>query len=98
MVPFYLIENFFIENSSKQFLKENQYDNGRSSSSDHNLLQEPVKIKSYTMSNLNRMEVIIITWGATIVSLKCPDKFGTPADVVIGFDNVQSEYFKFIFT
>ncbi|XP_012284584.1 aldose 1-epimerase [Orussus abietinus] len=47
-------------------------------------------VKSYTMTNSNRMEVVIITWGATIVSLKCPDKFGRPADVVLGFDNLKS--------
>ncbi|KAK0163480.1 hypothetical protein PV327_007155 [Microctonus hyperodae] len=51
---------------------------------EHNL------VKSYTMTNVNRMEVILISWGATIVSIKCPDKYGETADVVLGFDNIDS--------
>ncbi|XP_046625844.1 galactose mutarotase-like [Neodiprion virginianus] len=50
----------------------------------------PVKIKSYTLTNNNRMQVVLITWGATIVSLTCPDKFGSSADVVMGFDDLDS--------
>ncbi|XP_003700589.2 galactose mutarotase isoform X2 [Megachile rotundata] len=49
----------------------------------------PKIVKSYTMLNANRMEVILITWGATIVSLKCPDKYGHSADVVLGFDDLK---------
>lgn len=41
------------------------------------------------MVNTNRMEIVIITWGATIVSLKCPDKYGYSADIVLGFDNIK---------
>lgn len=52
--------------------------------------QGGVKIKSYTMTNCNRMEVVLISWGATIVSLKCPDKFGRTADIVLGFDDIES--------
>lgn len=47
-------------------------------------------VKSYTMTNTNRMEVILISWGATIVSIKCPDKHGETADVVLGFDDIDS--------
>ncbi|XP_032455001.1 aldose 1-epimerase-like isoform X3 [Nasonia vitripennis] len=42
------------------------------------------------MCNANRMEVKVITWGATIVSIKCPDKYGDTADVVLGFDDLES--------
>ncbi|KAG7207178.1 hypothetical protein KM043_008866 [Ampulex compressa] len=35
------------------------------------------------------MEVTIITWGASVVSLKCPDKYGHPLDVVLGFDDLK---------
>lgn len=49
----------------------------------------PKIIKSYTMANSNRMEVIVITWGATIISLKCPDKYGHSADIVFGFDDLK---------
>ena len=41
------------------------------------------------MINANRMEVIVITWGATIVSLKCPDKYGHSSDVVLGFEDLK---------
>ncbi|XP_029048888.1 galactose mutarotase-like [Osmia bicornis bicornis] len=50
----------------------------------------PKPVKSYTMVNSNRMEVILITWGATIVSLKCPDKYGYSSDIVLGFDDLQA--------
>ncbi|XP_076635340.1 galactose mutarotase isoform X1 [Colletes latitarsis] len=49
----------------------------------------PKIIKSYTMANTNQMEVTVITWGATIISLKCPDKYGHSADVVLGFDDLK---------
>ncbi|XP_043481592.1 galactose mutarotase-like [Leptopilina heterotoma] len=49
-----------------------------------------VKIKSYTMTNSNRMEVVLISWGASIVSLKCPDKFGRSEDIVLGFDHIEN--------
>ncbi|XP_011310602.1 aldose 1-epimerase isoform X2 [Fopius arisanus] len=45
-------------------------------------------IKSYTLDNSN-VEVVVITWGATIVSIKYPDKYGEVVDVVLGFDNLE---------
>ncbi|XP_043283954.1 galactose mutarotase-like [Venturia canescens] len=50
----------------------------------------PSSIKSYTLTNSNRMEVVLITWGATIVSIKCPDKYGRAEDIVLGFDDLGS--------
>ncbi|XP_076167802.1 galactose mutarotase isoform X2 [Ptiloglossa arizonensis] len=41
------------------------------------------------MANTNHMEVTLITWGATIMSLKCPDKYGHSTDVVLGFDDLK---------
>ncbi len=41
----------------------------------------------YTMKNKNQMEVSIASLGATIVSVKVPDKNGTLRDVVLGYDN-----------
>jgi len=43
----------------------------------------------YTMKNNSGMEVAITNFGATIVSLKVPDRQGKFADVVLGFDNVS---------
>ncbi|RLU18352.1 hypothetical protein DMN91_008709 [Ooceraea biroi] len=42
------------------------------------------------MINKNRVEITVISWGATIVSLKYPDKYGHIADVVLGFDDLKS--------
>ena len=47
-------------------------------------------VKSYTMINKNSLEITVISWGATIVSLKYPDKFGYVTDVVLGFDDLKS--------
>ncbi|XP_018344877.1 PREDICTED: aldose 1-epimerase-like [Trachymyrmex septentrionalis] len=49
-----------------------------------------IPVKSYTMINKNNLEITVISWGATIVSLKYPDKFGCVADVVLGFDDLKS--------
>lgn len=43
----------------------------------------------YTLTNDNGMEVKITNYGATITSLKVPDKNGTLEDVVLGFDSLQ---------
>lgn len=41
----------------------------------------------YVLTNANGMEVAITNYGATVVSLKVPDRSGKFADVVLGFDN-----------
>jgi aldose 1-epimerase len=48
---------------------------------------KPVEI--YTLANKNGFEVRISTFGATLVSLKAPDRNGHYADVVLGFDTVE---------
>ena len=40
----------------------------------------------YTLTNIHGMEARIITYGAIVVSLKTPDRFGRLDDVVLGFD------------
>ncbi|XP_029157507.1 aldose 1-epimerase-like isoform X2 [Nylanderia fulva] len=42
------------------------------------------------MINKKGIEITVISWGATIISLKYPDKFGDIADVVLGFDDLKS--------
>ena len=42
------------------------------------------------MINVNKMEVVLMTYGASIVSIKCPDKYGDNVDVVLGFDDLKS--------
>ena len=45
-------------------------------------------VELYTLSNKNGFEAKISTYGATLVSLKAPDRTGKFADVVLGFDSV----------
>src|SRR5271154_7253517 len=42
----------------------------------------------YTLTNANGIEAKIMTYGATIVSLKTPDRAGRFENVVLGFDTV----------
>lgn len=46
-------------------------------------------IEKYTLKNKSGQEVDIITYGATITSVRTPDKYANIADVVLGFDNVE---------
>ncbi len=43
----------------------------------------------YTLTNANGVAVSITTYGGRVVSLKVPDKKGTVADVVLGFDSLD---------
>jgi aldose 1-epimerase len=49
--------------------------------------QEPVYL--YTLTNVNGLEARIMTYGATVVSLKVPDRHGKVADVVLGYDSLE---------
>jgi aldose 1-epimerase len=44
----------------------------------------------YTLTNGNGVVVQIINYGATLVSLKVPDRNGKIADVVLGYDSLQA--------
>ena len=46
-------------------------------------------IELFTLKNDKGMEVTIMDWGATIVSIHVPDAAGHFDDVVLGFDNVE---------
>jgi aldose 1-epimerase len=48
--------------------------------------QEAVDL--YTLSNARGVEVRIMTYGGTVVSLKVPDRNGRPGDVVLGYDDL----------
>jgi aldose 1-epimerase len=47
------------------------------------------QIDLYSLSNKKGMEVSITNFGATIVTLRVPDRAGKPADVVLGFDTLE---------
>src|ERR1041385_5986405 len=48
----------------------------------------PVPI--YTLRNANGVEARICTYGGVVGSLKGPDRHGQLADVVLGFDDLES--------
>lgn len=48
------------------------------------------EVFKYTLTNSNGMELAVINYGGIVVSLKAPDKNGTLADVVLGYDSLSS--------
>jgi len=46
-------------------------------------------VHRYTLSNKKGMEAVVISYGATLVSLKVPDRTGKAADVVLGYDTLD---------
>jgi aldose 1-epimerase len=46
-------------------------------------------VEIYTLTNKSGIEARIMTYGATLVSLKTPDRTGKLEDVVLGFDKVD---------
>lgn len=46
-------------------------------------------VRRFTWRNSNRVCVQVITYGATITSIKVPDKNGTVDDIVMGFNNME---------
>ena len=47
-----------------------------------------VRVFLYTIRNGNGMEVSVTDYGANIVKILAPDRFGRFADVVLGYDTV----------
>lgn len=47
------------------------------------------KVSLFTLTGPDGMEAAISTYGATLVSLKVPDKKGRLADIVLGYDNLE---------
>jgi aldose 1-epimerase len=45
-------------------------------------------VELFTLANGAGMNVAIMTYGATIVSLETPDRTGRPGDVVLGYDSL----------
>jgi aldose 1-epimerase len=48
------------------------------------------EVSKYTLTNRNGIELAVINYGGVVVSLKAPDKNGTVADVVLGYDSLSS--------
>jgi aldose 1-epimerase len=49
-------------------------------------------VELYRLKNANGMDVLITNYGATIVSLRVPDRSGQLDDVVLGYDSIQGYY------
>jgi len=47
------------------------------------------EVELFTLNNENGVELKIMTYGATIVSLKVPDKNGQLGDIILGYDNLK---------
>lgn len=46
-------------------------------------------IQRFTFDNNNGISVQVITYGAAIISIRCPDKYGEIADIALGFDDLK---------
>jgi aldose 1-epimerase len=51
---------------------------------------EGQEVQLFTLTNTNGMEVRVISYGGTIISLKAPDRNGDLGDIVLGYDNLQA--------
>jgi aldose 1-epimerase len=52
-------------------------------------LADGTAVDIYTMTNRSGIEARVMTYGATLVSLRLPDRRGAFADVNLGFDNLE---------
>jgi aldose 1-epimerase len=52
-----------------------------------------IKVDLYTLTNTQGMEALITNFGATLVSLKVPDRYGKTVDVTLGYDSLE-EYLR----
>ena len=52
-------------------------------------LPEGAQVDLYTLTNAAGMEVRVINYGGIITAIKVPDRNGTLADVVLGFDSLE---------
>jgi aldose 1-epimerase len=48
-----------------------------------------ISVSRYVLTNKQGVEAVVISYGATLVSLKVPDRAGKSADVVLGYDTVE---------
>jgi aldose 1-epimerase len=63
---------------------------GTITKSDFGKTPEGKVVEMYTLRNSKGMEAQIMTYGGIVTSLKTPDQHGKFADVVLGFDNLDS--------
>jgi aldose 1-epimerase len=64
--------------------------NGKMQKQEFGKLQDGSSADLYTLTNAHGMEASITNFGATLVSLKVPDKSGKSGDIVLGYDKLSS--------
>jgi len=47
------------------------------------------RVDLYTLTNEQGVKIRITNYGGIIVSIICPDRYGQPADIVLGFDSLD---------
>lgn len=55
----------------------------------HPITGEGEQVKRFTFSNDNGVSVSVITYGATVTSIRMPDRYGNIADIALGFDELE---------
>ena len=60
--------------------------------SDFGMTKENVKAKRYKLENDNGMSVEVSDFGALVLSICVPDKFGSKRDVALGFEKLDDYY------
>lgn len=50
---------------------------------------DAVAVYLYTLTNTQGLEALITNYGATLVSLKVPDRHGKPGDITLGYDSLE---------
>jgi aldose 1-epimerase len=56
--------------------------------SDFGKTNEGLAVYRYVLSNRKGVEAVVISYGATLVSLRVPDRNGQAADIVLGYDDL----------
>jgi aldose 1-epimerase len=51
--------------------------------------KEGDSVQRYVLANNKGAEAVVISYGATLVSLRSPDREGRPADIVLGYDSLD---------
>lgn len=52
------------------------------------------KVEKFTWKTVNRLEVSVMTLGATLLEVKAPDREGKVENILMGFDNLE-DYLKY---
>ena len=68
---------------------DNKTSSGATAPTIFDTLQDGRNAMLYTLRNKNGLEATITNFGGTVVSMRVPDREGTLADIVLGYDSLQ---------